>query len=591
MTEVYKVGITIALTNKVSSALALVRGDLVKTDLAAVRLQKTLKEIKLLGVGGAILGGAGFMGLKALEKGYDAAKKYEQALNQFRSLNLGDAVNRDADRFARGSQVIGASATDLISTVRDLHTALGDYGMAKSLGAQVAQMKFANQAVFGAHGMDFSERQLQAMEKIVEMKGGFKSPAQFMTQADMMQKVISGTGGMVKPSDFLQFIKTAGVSGRLLSNEGFYYAMEPLIQEMSGGRVGTGMMSAYNNLAQGKSTVRAAHEMMRLGLLDPRNVEYDKVGQVKKINPGALKGMGQFTADPYRWMQDVLVPAMAARGITGEKAVLNEMGAIFGNRTGSNLFSLMYLQQDKIAKNMAISKNAMGVDQLVRLAKSSPQGAEAALGKSWENLKIAAGEALIPIVVPALLKLAEGFRSLGGVIDRHPTLFKYLIEGAAALSGLALAGGTVLILTAGVKAIGLVTKFAGPLTALSGLPLAGMASGLGLLTAALAALVPVLYHKQIAGWIDGHAPGVGDALLNARDFFTGGAKPSSGNRGYAPPPSGHSTTVHTQVNLDGRRIASVVSQHQANAASGPARSGSGFDARQSFTQPGATGAW
>ena len=79
MTDVYKVGITIALTNKVSSALSLIRGDLAKTDAAALRLKSTLKEIKLLGIGGAIIGGAGFMGLKALEKGYDAAKKYEQA--------------------------------------------------------------------------------------------------------------------------------------------------------------------------------------------------------------------------------------------------------------------------------------------------------------------------------------------------------------------------------------------------------------------------------------------------------------------------------------------------------------------------------
>ena len=591
MFEAYKVGITIALTNHVSKALLLMQRDFAKTDEHAARLKKTLGSIEKTALKGAILGGVGYAMLVPLKASYEAAKRYEQALNQFRAVGLGDEINSDADKFARSANVIGASATDLIGTVRDLHTALGDYGMAKSLGAQVAQMKFANQAVFGGHGMDFSDRQLQAMEKIVEMKGGFKSPAQFMAQADMMQKVISGTGGMVKPSDFLQFIKTAGVSGRLLSNESFYYAMEPLIQEMSGGRVGTGAMSAYNNLAQGKSTVRAAHEMMRLGLLDPKNVQYDKVGQVKKINPGALKGMDQFTSDPYRWMQDVLVPAMASKGITGEKAVLNEMGAIFGNRTGSNLFSLMYLQQDKIAKNMAISKNAMGVDQLVTLAKSSPQGAEMALGKSWENLKIAAGEALIPIVVPALLKLAEGFRSLGGVINRHPTVFKYLIEGAAALSGLALAGGSILLLTAGVKAVGLLAKFALPLSAMAGIPLAGMASGLGLLTAALAALAPILYHKQISGFVDSHAPGVGDALLASRDFLSASKPASNGNRGYAPPSSGKSTTVNTQVNLDGRQIATVVSHHQASAANRPASSASGFDGRQSFTQAGTSGAW
>ena len=45
------------------------------------------------------------------------------------------------------------------------------------------------------------------------------------------------------------------------------------------------------------------------------------------------------------------------------------------------------------------------------------------------------------------------------------------------------------------------------------------------------------------------------------------------------------------MNLDGRQIARVVTQHQARAANGPATGPSGFDARQAFTQPGTTGAW
>src|SRR5665213_3261637 len=107
MFEAYKVGITIALTNKVSTALALIGRDLAATDLKAKRLQGTLKEIKLLGISGALLGGAGYLGLRALDKSYEAAKRYEQVFNQFKTLNLGDAVNKDADKFARGAGVIG----------------------------------------------------------------------------------------------------------------------------------------------------------------------------------------------------------------------------------------------------------------------------------------------------------------------------------------------------------------------------------------------------------------------------------------------------------------------------------------------------
>jgi hypothetical protein len=108
----------------------------------------------------------------------------------------------------------------------------------------------------------------------------------------------------------------------------------------------------------------------------------------------------------------------------------------------------------------------------------------------------------------------------------------------------------------------------------------------------LAALAPIVYHKEIANWIDSKAPQVGDALLSASNFFSGSKGFANGNRGFAPPPSSGSTVqVNTSVNLDGRQIANVVSQHQADSASGPASSPSGFDGRQSFTQPGFSGSW
>lgn len=566
MTDAYKVGITIALTNQISRGLLLIQGDLAKTDAKAKQLHATLKEIKLLGVTGAILGGAGVAGLHALGKTLEAAKEYQQAFAQFKSLNLGDAMNAQADRFARGSSVIGASATDLMRTTRDLTTVLGDFGLAKQLAPGFAQLKFANQAVYGGHGMDFSENQLRSLEKIIEMKGGFKSPQDFLGQASMMQQVIAGTGGMVKPSDYLAFIKTAGVAGRLLDNKAFYYGMEPLIQEMGGNRVGTGLMSAYNNLAQGRSTVRAAKELMRLGLVDPSMVEYTKIGTIKQMRPGALKDTAGFGANPYQWMQDVLLPAMRAKGITSEQGVLQEMGVLFGNRTASSLFSLMFLQQEKIAKNMKLSQNAMGTDDLVKLARSSPQGAEMALGKAWENLKIASGEALIPIVIPALNKLADAIRAVGLWAYRHPRMFDALIYGFAGLSASLLFSGSVLTLKAAFLGINLL------MPTLAGTITASVIPALGALSAALLPLAAIAYHKEIAGAIDSAAPGIGDGLLKAKEWFT------------APIPR-RNTTINTSVNLDGRQIATAVSQHQADAADRPSSSGAGFDGRMSFIQP------
>ena len=592
MTEAYKVGITIALTNQVSRGLFLIRGDLAKTDAQAKMLKATLKEIKLLGFGGAILGGIGYAGLRALGKTIDAAKEYQQALAQFKSLNLGDAINSQADKFARGSSVIGASATDLIRTTRDLTTVLGDFGLAKQIAPGFAQLKFANQAVYGGHGMDFSENQLRSLEKIIEMKGGFKSAPDFLAQAGMMQQVIAGTGGMVKPSDYLAFIKTAGVAGRLLDNKAFYYGMEPLIQEMGGNRVGTGLMSAYNNLAQGRSTVRASTELMKLGLLDPSMVEYTKIGTIKQVRPGALKDTAGFGSNPYEWMQQTLLPAMRAKGITSEGGVLQELGVLFGNRTASSLFSLMFLQQEKIAKNMKMSQNAMGTDALVKLARSSPQGAEMALGKSWENLKIAAGNALIPIIIPAMNKLAEAIRIFGEWVYRHPRMFDTLIYGFAGLSAALLFSGSVLALRAAFLGFnilmpGLVTAMGMLVPSLStmGVLATSLGVSLGACAAAaavlIAALAPLAYHQKIASKIDKAAPGIGDFLFKATTPSEWFSASSSGNQG----------NIIINNHIDPEKNTQSVVNRMTGRMNGPATSTSGFDGRQSFTQPGSAGAW
>jgi hypothetical protein len=341
---------------------------------------------------------------------------------------------------------------------------------------------------------------------------------------------------------------------------------------MSGNRVGTGMMSGYNNLLQGRSTVRAAKEMMRLGIIDPRMVEYDKIGQVKRIKPGALKGSDEYGSNPYQWMKDVLVPAMGAKGITSESGILNEMGAIFGNRTGSNLFSLMYLQQDKIAKNMRISQNAMSTPELIRLAQKTPQGAEMALAKSWENLKIAAGESLVPIIIPAINALAAGLRALGESIARHPVRFEVLVYGFAALSSALAFSGTVLLLKAAFMGINIIIPTLTTSILTGVIPaLAGVTAVLGPLAAIAATIAAVYYHKEIAAKIDEAAPGIGDWLYS-RDFSLTsmwGIPPSSNNK---------DTTIHTVVNLDGKKVGAGI----AKANGGPSNSGSGFDSRQSL---------
>lgn len=461
MIEAYRIGISLALTNQVSSILGLIARDFAKTDAGAVRLKKTLSEIKLLGLTGAALGGAGFIMLSALRAPLKAASEYENALTRFKSLNLGDAANKDADQFARAAKLYGVSATDLISTVRDLHTVFGDYDKAKALAPMIAQMEFANQAVFGEKGNRFDDAQRKALGKVLELRKGFESPEAMSRMADMMQHVMSGTGGMVKPSDYLLFMKSAGTASRLLSDHAFFYGMEPIIQEMGGFRTGTGLQTAFNRvvlgIGSGGGAGKAFAELMtKTGLWQKGGVEINPTtGQVTKV-AGHMKDADKtsFEEDPQKFLLQRIVPALKAVGYDTDQKLLEAFALIFG-RTGGALFSLMYLQRDKIEKNVRVDEQAMGIAELMKAAQTNPAGAWLALHKAVENLNVAVGRSLVPIIIPGLNKLSSWLRDFAEWGEAHPIRMQYLVDGFIALAGAMAITGTVFALTAAFRALGL----------------------------------------------------------------------------------------------------------------------------------------
>ena len=593
MTEAYKVGITIALTNQISRGLMMIQGDLAKTDAAAIKLHKTLGEIKKLGMIGAALGGAGYAGLEAMKSGYEAAKKYEQVVNQFKALKLGDMVNKDADKFARGTQLMGNSATDLMSALRDMHLVVNNYKDAKMLAPFISQMEYANKAVGGDKAGAFNRAQAQALGKVMEWRGGFISDAEMRLQGNMMQKVMSGTSFQVLPRDYRNFLSTGGTAAQQMNNDAFYYKSEPLIQMMSGGAVGTGLMTAYNRLVIGMAAGSPGGKayiglLNKLGLIKPGSFSVNKTtGKITDISPDFLKDTNLYKDDPYAWLETKLVPALKHSGYD-EKKIETTITQVFGRIGGKvmNQFHQRYIH-GKIDSAVAIDKNAMGVDDLVKLAKKSPQGAELALGAAWENLKIAAGESLIPIIIPWLLKFAQTLRDLGAWINHHPVKFDYLIKGFAGLSGAMLIGGSVLALTAALKGLGLLIGIAGGPGSVAGSigALAGKLNLLGI--AAFGVYELINHHQDIANAIDQDHPGIGDKLYNfanglhdgpLRNFLFGGNAPA---RSVVPPPSSGQGSVIINNMIDPEKNTQSVVNRMTGKMSGPLSSGNGFDGRLS----------
>lgn len=414
------------------------------------------------------------------------------------ALGLGDHATADAIKFAKAMKTYGTSATDNLTLVRDAMTVFADEHHAQMVAPMLAKMKFANEAMYGEEDGGENERKFMDMLKVIELRGGLSSEEEFRKQANIVQKVLTATGGRVGPNEWLNVIKTGGLAAKGLKDDAFYYQLEPLVQEMGGNRVGTALMSAYQNLYQGRTTKRAANNLEQLGLVDPKKLKYDKAGQIAFLDVGAIKGSDLFRSNQFEWMQKVLLPQLAAKGITQKGQVLDTIGSIFSNRTASNLFSQMYLQQAQIAKNQHLNMGADGIDELYEKGMNTAQGKELELLAKRADAYKQMSDTLLPSYVAALQWLAESIKDVTAWMRENSVAASMLLKMAMWIGGITAGFAALAITLASLIGPFAVIRYGMALFGLQGGAVLGMLRGLvGVLMGPLVAGIRVV---SIALW-------------------------------------------------------------------------------------------
>ncbi|HCJ6473068.1 TPA: phage tail tape measure protein [Acinetobacter baumannii] len=402
-----------------------------------------VRTAAMYGAGMAATGAAAFYQMR---KPIDESKRVDVEENRIASLGFGKKATDEAIQYAKAMKTFGTSTLDNLTLVRDGVTTFGDVHHAQWVAPTLAKMKFANEAMYGDHGVE-NEKKFMDMLKVIEMRNGLKSKESFQEQANIIQQVITATGGRVQAEEWLNVIKTGGIAAKGMDNKAFYYKMEPLVQEMGGHRVGTSMMSAYQNLYQGRTTQRAAANLDKFGLIgDYSKVKHNKTGDLSYLDIGAIKGADLFKKDQFAWMEQVLVPALNAKGITKEGDVIDAIGSIFSNRTASNLFAQMYMQRDQIHKNAKLNEGAFNIDQLNKQAQGSTSGKELEARAKLNDAYLQFGQTILPIYTQALVMASSALQGFTGWMQQNPTLAKALGTGLLIIAGgLVAIGGLLLV--------------------------------------------------------------------------------------------------------------------------------------------------
>jgi hypothetical protein len=363
---------------------------------------------------------------RAITEPLHQVREYDTTTQRVAALGLKDEDTKKAIDYAKRMKTFGTSTNDNLGLMLDATTAFADVHHAEMVMPTLAKMKFANKAMFGAEKGEDNERKFMDMLRVIEMRNGLSSEQTFMDQADKVQRVITATGGRIGPEEWLNFIKTGGIAAKGLSDSAMYYQLEALVSEMGGNRVGTATMSAYQNLYQGRTTKRAAQNIEELGLIgDPSKVKHDKAGQMSYLNPGALKGGDIFRTNQFEWMEKVLLPAMAAKGITDEQEIIDKIGSIFSNRTASNLFATMYQQRDQIHKNARLNAGADGIQQLDLKARAIISGKEVDTMARFHDAMLEGGKAILPAYTSLLNTAASALQGITNFARENPVLASY----------------------------------------------------------------------------------------------------------------------------------------------------------------------
>ena len=495
----------------------------------------------------------------------------------------------------------GITTAGTMTIIRDLMTTLQN--AKEALDPETIQSFSRAAVILGASGKGDAVHELfksmQAGELRGVLKAGPDGNISTATLETFLKNVITTTlvtGGRVGPSEQLQFIKSSGLGGAMLTDPALFADAIAPILSMGAARAGTGVQAFAQQFAAGKMSDAGAKMLLGMGLvtLPPGHQDLKEykagIGQYR-FPPSVLSGFEQARTTPTDWIMQVLLPKLDAYMTkTNGKAPANEQelmanrmaGAAAvasripgGNLIGDIIRNYALIERDRTAIASGNQRDAWANSQ------TDPRVKMEALSAALNGLFVALSGPVMDTVIGVVRNLTNGLNMLSTWAQNHPDTAGRLVEIAAGL-------GTLSIAIAGISAALLV---AGPMIRLAkyGAGVAGAAGSAAAGTSAGAATVGILgtlarWASPVAGFLYGMSPTTANAgeAENVRRLKADGAfGPQSGVAPMQPKQQDMKVELRGPVTLDGRAVGNVVASGIAKAGSGPSSGTTGFDLRGS----------
>ncbi|HIH9462823.1 TPA: hypothetical protein ACYU77_002934 [Klebsiella variicola subsp. variicola] len=561
-------------------------------------------------------------GLSFMKSAVEAGAEYQTLLARFAGYGMGDAAVKEADKFARATEIIGSSKTDMLRYFTEAQGVFRESGAhtldeqlkgARMAAPMLAKMHFAMSSMDPAAN-HMSQAKEMDMLRFVEQAGGLNSPAKFNSIMNNAYKAVQASGGNIDFSQLRQFMSRAGTSAYNLSDIALYAKLEPIIGEMKGGAAGDALMTAYNRLT---GTIKLPNQVVKqledMGVWDSRKINHNKMGGIKSIigGPGAqFPGLQLLANDPIQFYEKIIRPKYAAKGMSEEQIQLQN-NIIFG-RQGGKMFNLVEKQMHVIDLATQAFEKQMGIDDASKQTAGTYNGKVVDFEAKWKNFQLALAQdgGLLDNFTKGLQGLTTFLQKLTEFSNNNPKFMKSattLLEFVTAMA--ALKGGVWLAKHALTALISPVSFLSGG----SGVPL--LTSSLGGLAGVVTRLVPLLalitptnntpntseelksrdqwasknwsknnplmphapsWQVQVMDWMDKHP---GQSIPNFKTDSSGFMSPEIRN-------PLKTINVHSELYLDGRKVGDALTKHIVKQGSKPPTGVSGVDSTMNLIYPG-----
>ncbi|MDY7807616.1 hypothetical protein U0E23_34895 [Burkholderia stagnalis] len=371
-----------------------------------------------------------------LSEPIDAAKQAESETLRIRAMG----ASADAVKFARAQQAYGQSTVDNLTLMREaLAEVGGDEARAKVAMPLLADMKFANESLYGKDEGKKNVEKFISMMKVIDLRGGTKDEAALGAEADIVQKMMTATGAKVSGDEWGKFADEGGDAAKKLRTDAFYYQMQPIIEKLGGKAAGQGLAALFKS----KASAPAVQQLTALGLVDPKLVEHNKNGKITGLKSGALTGSDKLQASPLEWLEKVLLPKLAAKGITSPEKIKDTIAKLFPDQAAGKLLTTLYEQSAQIHDTEKQAAATDGIGAMKAKGMESTQGRELAMYAQLRDLKLEIGERVTPIYNKALDLTATAIGKVVGFMREHRTAANVIVTTLTVLAGLFVAVGTL----------------------------------------------------------------------------------------------------------------------------------------------------